>query len=46
MLASGGLGDLEIMAICFQVSTGNYVQGSVEQPHSSGDLGSPAESKK
>ena len=46
-VAPGVLGDLEIRTICFQVvrRSGNYFQGSGEQPHSSMDLRSPAESK-
>ena len=47
-LAPRDFGDLQIMAICFELmgSTGYYFQGSREQPLRSRDLGSPAESKK
>ena len=41
-----GLGDLEIRALCFQVAGKHWLlfSGIWEQPHSSGDLGSPEES--
>ena len=48
MWAPRGFGDLEISAFCFQVAGKHWklFQGFEEQPHSSGDLGSPAKSKK
>ena len=44
----GGFGDLVRTAIYFRElgSTGNYFQGSGEQAHSLGDLGSPVKKQK
>ena len=50
MWAPRGFGDLKIRATCFQVAGKHSVwkdfHASGEQPHSSGDLASPTESKK
>ena len=44
----GGFGDLVRTAIYFRElgSSGNYFQGSGEQAHSLGDLGSPVKKQK